>query len=114
MVAQGLPKMQTIEKNLSSHQTQRHISIFIKKGYFSALSKMYVKEASYRYKCLCLQVLLRVSTLPVSRPAAAIKLMARVFGRVGQILWQCNLTHSGRLSNQLDRLEDQELEGGGA
>ena len=60
------------------------------------------------------QVLLRVSTLPVSRPAAAIKLMARVFGRVGQILWQCNLTHSGRLSNQLDRLEDQELEGGGA
>ena len=77
-------------------------------------SKMYVKEASQNYRCLCLQALIRVSTLPVSGPAAAIKLMARVFGRVGQILWQCNLTHSGRLSNQLDRLEDQELEGGGA
>ena len=39
--------------------------------------------------------------------------MARVFGRVGQILWQCNLTHSGRLSNQLDRLQDPKGAGGG-
>lgn len=89
-------------------------TIFLKKATFHPLKEMYAKGASQKYKCLYLQVLLRVSTLPVSRPAAAIKLMARVFGRVGQILWQCNLTHSGRLSNQLDRLEDQELEGGGA
>ena len=104
-------KCKLLTKKLSSHKTQKQISIFLKKATFHSFPKCTQKRL---LKCLCLQVLLRVSTRPISRPAAAIKLMARVFGRVGQILWQCNLTHSGRLSNQLDRLEDQELEGGGA